>query len=113
MLVKTYPLLSIIEPEPEKVMPAEVDLAAPAPPIEVAINSSVNTPAPPPPEDDEEESTDDVDSDSSSGEEEETMPEMHSSLIGDPEEYRKACNNPAVRMIDDLFGGNVVEIHSI
>lgn len=120
MLLLDYPEPSVfepeehlIEPEPEKVMPAEVDLAAPAPPIEAAINSSVNTPAPPPPEDDEEESTDDVDSDSSSGEEEETMPEMHSSLIGDPEEYRKACNNPAVRMIDDLFGGNVVEIHSI
>ena len=46
MLLLDYPEPSVfepeehlIEPEPEKVMPAEVDLAAPAPPIEAAINS--------------------------------------------------------------------------
>lgn len=120
MLMLNYPAPSVfepeehlIEPEPEKAMPSEIDLAAPAPPIEAARNCPAGRPAPPPADDDEE-NQDEPDNDGVSGEEdEETLPEMHSSLIGDPEEYRKACSEPAVRMIDDLFGGNVVEIHSI
>ena len=120
MLMLNYPAPSVfepeehlIEPEPEKAMPSEIDLAAPAPPIEAARNCPASRPAPPPADDDEE-NQDEPDNDGVSGEEdEETLPEMHSSLIGDPEEYRKACSEPAVRMIDDLFGGNVVEIHSI
>lgn len=116
MLLLNYPEPSsfepeehLIEPEPEKVMPSEIDLAAPAMPIETTGEPSV----PEPQQDDDDDIQDDAEPGEDQEEEERALPEFNSSLIGDPEEYRKACNDPAVRMIDDLFGGNVVEIHSV
>ncbi len=120
MLLLNYPEPSsfepeehLIEPEPEKVMPSEVDLSAPVQqPVELQ-NSEKSAGIAPSSQDDEDDAETDEQDSAMPEEDDGALPELHSSLIGDPDEYRKACDDPAVRMIDDLFGGNVVEIHSI
>ncbi len=93
----------LIEPEPEKAMPAYIDDgraqadAAPAAddaayfdtPAEGDPDQDCETENEPPPKD-------------------ETF-----SLMNNPDEYRKAQDEPAVRRIADLFGGDVVDIRSL
>ncbi|MEA4862352.1 MAG: DNA polymerase III subunit gamma/tau [Victivallaceae bacterium] len=92
----------LIEPEPEKAMPAYIDEernqadAAPAS-DETGYYDAAGC---------------DPDQDCEP-EDEPPSKEETFSLMNDPDEYRKAQDEPAVRRIVDLFGGDVVDIRSL
>ncbi len=114
---KFEPEEHLIEPEAPKAMPAEIDLARPSPTIEV---QPASTPAQP--KQDEHEDDDDdheVDADYSYAEDDfiaestEADADENTSLMGNEDAYAQAVAEPAVRLIQDLFGGTIVDIHKM
>ncbi|MDD4816981.1 MAG: DNA polymerase III subunit gamma/tau [Victivallaceae bacterium] len=103
----------LIKPEAEKSLPSAIDAAEPAVGMVDTGNADVAA--------DEAASGDDSDGDG----EDECVPEADSemtalnqedispSLFNDPDEYRKAQDDPAVRMLRDKFGGEIVDIHRL
>ena len=90
----------LIEPEPEAVMPGEYDLAQ-AEPLAVAESAST---------DDEEEVFEDT-AEATYEDKEDTAPPI-STLLDNTEELRRARGEAAVMQIEDLFGGDIIEIHT-